>query len=95
MGDFNVTPDASAYTTMITNGYLDASHVAAEGEILPTYNGMSDSDIDVLIDYIFVSPELAGLVDTYTVCPAKRDGQWISDHNAIIATITLPVDTAE
>lgn len=94
-GDFNVTPDASAYTTMITNGYLDASHVAAEGEILPTYNGMSDSDIDVLIDYIFVSPELADAVDTYTVCPSKRDGQWISDHNAIIATITLPVDTAE
>ena len=94
-GDFNVTPDASAYTTMITNGYLDASHVAAEGEILPTYNGMSDSDIDVLIDYIFVSPELADAVDTYTVCPAKRDGQWISDHNAIIATITLPVEKAE
>ena len=94
-GDFNVTPDASAYTTMITNGYLDASHVAAEGEILPTYNGMSDSDIDVLIDYIFVSPELADAVDTYTVCPSKRDGQWISDHNAIIATITVPVDKAE
>ena len=94
-GDFNVTPDASAYKTMIANGYLDASHVAAEGEILPTYNGMSDSDIDVLIDYIFVSPELDELVDTYTVCPSKRDGQWISDHNAIIATITLPVDKAE
>ena len=94
-GDFNVTPDASAYTTMITNGYLDASHVAAEGEILPTYNGMSDSDIDVLIDYIFVSPELADAVDTYTVCPSKRDGQWISDHNAIMATITLPTAKAE
>ena len=94
-GDFNVTPDASAYTTMITNGYLDASHVADEGEILPTYNGMSDSDIDVLIDYIFVSPELADAVDTYTVCPSKRDGQWVSDHNAIMATITLPVDKAE
>ncbi len=94
-GDFNVTPDASAYTTMITNGYLDASHVAAEGEILPTYNGMSDSDIDVLIDYIFVSPELADAVDAYTVCPSKRDGQWVSDHNAIMATITLPVDKAE
>ena len=94
-GDFNVTPDASAYKTMIANGYLDASHVAAEGEILPTYNGMIDSDIDVLIDYIFVSPELEELVDTYTVCPSKRDGQWISDHNAIIATITLPVDKAE
>ncbi len=94
-GDFNVTPTASAYTTMIANGYLDASQIAIEGEVAPTYNGMSDTDIDVIIDYIFVSPELAELVDTYTVCPEKRDGQWISDHNAIIATITLPVPKAE
>ncbi len=89
-GDFNVTPDASAYTTMIANGYLDASQIAIEGEAVPTYNGMNDTDIDVIIDYIFVSPELANAVDTYTVCPEKRDGQWVSDHNAIIATITLP-----
>ena len=94
-GDFNVSPEASAYTTMIGAGFLDSSHVAKEGEIESTYNGMDDSYTGVLIDYIFVSPELEELVDTYTVCPSKRDGQWISDHNAIIATITLPVDKAE
>ena len=94
-GDFNVTSEASAYKTMIANGFLDASRVAKEGEIKSTYNGMDDSYTGAIIDYIFVSPELADVVDTYTVCPSKRDGQWISDHNAIIATITLPVDTAE
>lgn len=88
-GDFNVTPEASAYTTMIGAGFLDSSKVAKEGEIKSTYNGMDNNYAGAIIDYIFVSPELAESVDTYTVCPAKRDGQWISDHNAIIATITL------
>lgn len=88
-GDFNVTPEASAYTTMIGAGFLDSSHVAKTGEIKTTYNGMDDAYEGAIIDYIFVSPNLADAVDTYTVCPAKRDGQWISDHNAIIATINL------
>ena len=94
-GDFNVSPEASAYTTMIGAGFLDSSRVAKEGEIKSTYNGMDDSYTGAIIDYIFVSPDLGGVVDTYTVCPAKRDGQWISDHNAIIATITLPKPEAE
>ena len=94
-GDFNVTPVASAYTTMIGAGFLDSSKVAKQSEIKPTYNGMNDSYEGAIIDYIFVSPELANVVDTYTVCPAKRNGQWISDHNAIIATITLPTPEAE
>ena len=89
-GDFNVSPEASAYTTMIAGGYLDSSLVAKEGEVKPTYNGMDNNYAGAIIDYIFVSPNLADAVNTYTVCPSKRDGQWISDHNAIIATITLP-----
>ena len=94
-GDFNVTPEATAYTTMIANGYLDSSKVAEQGEIKPTYNGMDSDYAGAIIDYIFVSPELQDAVDTYTVCPPKRNGQWISDHNAIIATITLPVPEAQ
>ena len=90
-GDFNVTPEASAYTTMTANGYLDASRVAWAGEVKPTCTDMNDDYEGVIIDYIFVSPDLAGVVDSYIVCPSKRDGEWISDHNAIIATITLPV----
>ena len=29
------------------------------------------------------------------VCPAKRNDEWISDHNAIIATIMLPTPPQE
>ena len=89
-GDFNVTDQASAYTTMIGAGFLDSAKVAKEGEMKPTYNGMDDNYAGAIIDYIFVSPELADVVNEYTVCPAKRNGGWISDHNAIIASITLP-----
>ena len=94
-GDFNVSPGASAYTTMIAGGYLDSSRVAWSGEVQPTYNGMDEGYAGAIIDYVFVSPNLADAVDTYTVCPSKRDGDWISDHNAIIATITLPVAEEE
>ena len=89
-GDFNVSPGAAPYNAMIDGGYLDSSRVAWAGEPQSTYNGMSDTYAGAIIDYVFVSPDLAEAVDAYMVCPAKRDGQWISDHNAIIATITLP-----
>ena len=94
-GDFNVTQDASAYTTMIANGFIDASRVSKAGERKPTYNGMDDQYAGVTIDYIFVSGSLLYSVDTYKVCPAKRNDEWISDHNAIVATITLPIPTNE
>ena len=89
-GDFNVSPGASAYTTMIAGGFLDSSLVAWAGEPQPTYNDMKDDYAGAIIDYIFVSPDLAEAVDSYIVCPAKRNGNWVSDHNAIIASITLP-----
>ena len=80
---------------MTDGGYLDASRVTWSGEIQNTYNGMDDNYAGAIIDYIFVSPDLAEAVDSYIVCPAKRDDQWISDHNAIIASITLPIDDAQ
>ena len=94
-GDFNVSPGASPYKAMTDGGYLDASRVTWSGEIQNTYNGMDDNYAGAIIDYIFVSPDLAEAVDSYIVCPAKRDDQWISDHNAIIASITLPVDDSQ
>ena len=90
-GDFNTQPGTASYTTMTANGYLDSSKITKQGEIKPTYNNNEDSFAGIIFDYIFVSPNLANAVKTYTVCPPKRDGEWISDHNAIIATIALPV----
>ena len=89
-GDFNVSPGQSPYKAMTEGGYLDSSLIAWAGEPQSTYNNMEDDYKGAIIDYIFVSPDLAGAVDSYMVCPAKRDGEWVSDHNAIIASITLP-----
>ena len=89
LGDFNATPEKSARAAMLSNGYFDASAIAAQGTAASTYNGMTEGT-SAILDYIFVSSNLANAVETYTVCPAKRNGEWISDHNAIVATITLP-----
>lgn len=89
LGDFNATPEKSARATMLAKGYSDASSVAAQGSASSTYNGMSDGT-SAILDYIFVSSNLANAVQSYSVCPAKRNGQWVSDHNAIVAKISIP-----
>ena len=88
-GDFNTQPGTASYTTMTQNGFADASKVAKQSESKRTFNGNSDSG-NVIFDYIFVSSDLANIVQTYKVCAEKRDGTWISDHNAIIANIAIP-----
>ena len=91
-GDFNAIPEnRTAYNTMTkTYGYSDSSRVAKEGEPKTTFTDMTDENSGTILDYIFVSSNLKDAVETYTVCPAKRNGQWVSDHNAIIAKIAIP-----
>ena len=91
-GDFNVLPFVRlAYNAMTgTYGYLDASRIAKEGGPSTTFTESSDENSGVILDYIFVSPNLNGYVETYYVCPAKRNGKWVSDHNAIVAKIAIP-----
>jgi endonuclease/exonuclease/phosphatase family metal-dependent hydrolase len=89
LGDFNATPEKTAAKTMTSKGYYDASKIAATGTAQSTYNGMSEGT-SAILDYIFVSSNLKSAVKSYKVCPAKRSGKWVSDHNAIVATITLP-----
>ena len=89
-GDFNTQPGTASYKAMLANGYFDASKVAKQGEAKPTYNNNDDSFAGVIFDYVFVSSDLASAVQTYDVCSAKRDGQWVSDHNAIIADVLIP-----
>ena len=88
-GDFNTQPETASYKAMIAGGYLDSSKVTKAGEIKPTYNDNNDSFAGVIFDYIFVSSDLANAVQTYKVWDAKRDGKYISDHNAIIATVLI------
>ena len=92
-GDFNVIPqNRTAYNAMTqTYGYSDSSLVTLKGEVKSTMNnGTDDTSDDSIIDYIFVSHHMANAVESYTVLPSKRDGKFVSDHNAIIATIVVP-----
>ena len=91
-GDFNtqgVLRDTPAYKAMLNGGFVDSSRVAFEGEVKGTL--LVDGNLSgVIFDYIFVSSDLAGNVQTYKVCDEKYDGNWISDHHAIVSTIVLP-----
>ena len=91
-GDFNSIPEnRTAYNAMTkTYGYFDSSRGAKQGEPKTTFTEMTDENSGIILDYIFVSSNLKNAVETYTVCPAKRGGQWVSDHNAIIAKIAVP-----
>ena len=90
-GDFNIIPgdNRTAYKAMTkTYGYSDSSKIAKEGEIKNTFNGEGSGES--ILDYIFVSSNIATAVEDYIVCDSKRNGEWISDHNAIIAVIAIP-----
>jgi uncharacterized repeat protein (TIGR02543 family) len=89
-GDFNTQPGTASYNTMIEKGFADSSKVATVGEPKTTFTDMSNENSGIIFDYVFVSSGLTNKVQTYTVCNAKRDGKWMSDHNAIIANIVIP-----
>jgi endonuclease/exonuclease/phosphatase family metal-dependent hydrolase len=91
-GDFNtqgVVNKTLSYNTMIAGGFSDSSRIAKEGEAKTTFTDMNSENSGIIFDYVFVSDELKNSVETYTVCPAKVDGQWVSDHNAIVAKIVI------
>ncbi|MBO7273970.1 MAG: endonuclease/exonuclease/phosphatase family protein, partial [Clostridia bacterium] len=89
-GDFNTQPNTVSYKAMLEGGFVDSSKVAVEADDKRTLNGNSDSG-NVIFDYVFVSSDWADAVETYKVCEEKRNGTWISDHNAIISTIVFPL----
>ena len=92
-GDFNVIPNnRTAYTAMTeTYGFADSSKIAKEGKPGTTFTEMTNENSGTILDYIFVSPELKTSVESYSICPAKRNGQWVSDHNAIVTKVVIPV----
>ena len=94
-GDFNVIPPPSyrtAYDAMTnTYKYWDSSQIAKQSDGREsTYNGMGSGTPSIL-DYIFVTRHMQNTVVSYTVCDAKdSSGEYISDHNAIYAVISVP-----
>ena len=91
-GDFNtqgVANNTISYNAMLAGGFVDSSKVAKVGEAKTTFTDMKNENSNVIFDYVFVSSGSKNQVQSYKVCDAKRNGEWISDHNAIIANITI------
>ena len=94
-GDFNIIPtiNRTAYKAMtVTYGYSDSAYAAPtnksdKGE--NTYTGMGEGTPSIL-DYIFVSRHMKDKVTCYDVCDPKVNGEYASDHNAIVSTINVP-----
>lgn len=83
VGDFNAREKSPAYNVFIDAGY-EATN--SYGESKRTFNGYRDDMTrGGVIDFCFVNKKCKVL--SYRVCDEKLNGEWISDHNAIISEI--------
>lgn len=91
-GDFNVTDESEAYTTLTTNSYVlkDAWKTAAQKETGSEYTyheyGRLPKEVCPKIDFIFVSE---GITVNKAFIPYEGDGPtgYLSDHNPHVADI--------
>ena len=82
-GDFNCLANTTEYQTIIDADYRVTNTF---GENVRTYQGYNDNGGSI-IDFCFVN-DLFPIV-SYKVCEEKTDGEWISDHNAIVSELIL------
>lgn len=83
-GDFNCGEETVEYQTIISADYRATTPY---GESKRTYQGCIDDWSGTIIDFCFVNDYLP--IVSYKVCPEKMDGEWISDHNAIVSEVLL------
>ena len=82
-GDFNCTKESEEYRTIINAGY-SVTNIA--GINTNTYNGYGE-ETPLLIDFCFINNSFE--TASYKVCEGKIDGEWVSDHNAIVSEILI------
>jgi len=88
MGDFNVEPTDSAYTSIVESGDLIDVAASMEAGAQPTFLGFDASNTSgPRIDYLFVSNGI--LVRTFDVISEVRNGRYPSDHAPIVSRITF------
>ena len=93
MGDFNSTPDGSAYRLLAGNaalGLRDARTISRTPAYGPpgTFNAFKiDSDAPAPIDHIFVSGQFSA--DRYSVITQHWGGRLPSDHYPVVASLKL------
>ena len=95
-GDFNSSPDSEVYK-ILTNkedgvfGLNDSRLIAKKLDIAQnrTFHdfGRIPADKGSIIDYIFVTDNIS--VEEFKISPDKRNGRFPSDHDSIVATLTL------
>lgn len=81
-GDFNCEEGSREIREICANGYEITNKY---GESTRTYQGYGNGN--AIIDFCFVDGCFA--VDSYKVCDEKIDGEWVSDHNAIVSEVLL------
>ncbi|HEY8496138.1 MAG TPA: endonuclease/exonuclease/phosphatase family protein [Limnochordales bacterium] len=82
MGDFNAQPGAPEIRHLLAAGLVDASELAGDPGPGPTFPAANPR---ARIDYVFVSPDLAGRVEAAGPWPADA-----SDHLPVVVDLTWP-----
>ncbi len=84
-GDFNDVQTSKPLKVIFDEGYQVTN---TYGESTRTYHAYGERENEnLIIDFIFVNDYFPIL--SYKVCPEKMDGEYISDHNAIVSDLLL------
>ncbi len=83
-GDFNCTEGSYEFGKLTDAGYKVTSSF---GEKVPTFNGCFSDEDPMTIDFTFVNGQLP--VKSYKVCDPMVNGEYASDHNAIVSEVLL------
>lgn len=87
-GDFNEGEGSGIYNLVVGNGFTPSD---LYGEKKRTFHGYGSSS--TYIDFCFAN-EYVPIVG-YKVCDEQMDGQWVSDHNAVIGEVLILPETAD
>ena len=86
-GDFNVRPDNPALIEL--NKLMASSRdVAPKTDRHNTFNGWSDAETEVIIDYIYISG-FSSCLEYQTITKQYDDIPYVSDHYPIIARVII------
>ena len=96
-GDFNSTPDDTAYVIMTGNEskLADISRLVKGGDGRPsteiTFTGFrgEGEDDQECIDYLFIGLESRATVDRFRVIGNQVEGIVVSDHRPLVADLTI------
>ena len=98
LGDFNASPDSTAYQHLLSAGYVDVWPIGGEGKGATCCQDNifqnEKSDRSIRIDHIFVrNMEVSAAVVVHTVGDTAADrlplGLWPSDHAGVVAQLSI------